>query len=801
MRVRVLALVLGVAALVAFPSAGAAQQPRGVLQGAVVNEEGRVVRGATVVAMGQVERSTRTDAQGRYRVESLPAGEYTLRVHTLGYRSAAREVRVGGEVTTLDLVVSAAPVGLDPLEVVGVTRTSVPVAAVPGAITVVRREEVEAQANITPRLGAILAQTVPGLGAGTETMSNYGQNLRGRTVLVLIDGVPQSTSRNVSRDFVNIDPAMVERVEVIRGATSLYGDGATGGVINIITRRGAVGRPQFTTSVGTEAALSEFGEGLGPRISQHVAGSRGALDYVLGGSFTNTAGVFDAEGDRIPADPTGQGGVADTRSYDFLGKLGYTTGAQRLQLTTNYFRSRQDTDFATAPTVGPTGKSRAIQGLELERGQGSNNLILNLEYTHGSILGSRLRAQTYHRQLETAFRPGDFRSGAWSGKTIFQSYVDSEKTGGRLEIETPLLERLEASLLWGADYTSELTAQRVYFFDPAAFDATGGLRFRRTGEGVFVPPIDTRSLGFFAQAGVRPLSRLMLRGGVRHERASAQLDDFTALNGIAVAGGTLDFDPVLFNAGAVLDATDAVQLFTNFSQGFSLADLGLVVRIPPPGFTLGSQTADAQRVNQVEAGLRAAWERFQASVAAFRNTSELGTSLGRDLEVVRAPERVYGVELTLDARPLEALGLGGTLSWTEGEYEKTGNEQVEWVPLNTFRIQPMKLTGYAEHQATERWRNRIQVLHSGSRDRAFEAVVEAGGNPSNPGFGLRPVKAYTVVDLLSTINVGPGTLDVAVRNLFNTQYYPIVSQLMPIGPTSYSAASGATLSVGYTVSY
>jgi iron complex outermembrane receptor protein len=802
MRLRVLALVLSLFLLAPSPGRVVAQQAQSALQGTVRDQEGQVVRGATVIAAsGAGERATLTDSQGRYRLAPLPAGQYTIRVQAVGYRSEVREVRVAGGGSTLDLTVSTAPVGLDPLEVVGVTRSSIPVAAVPGAITVVKREQIEEQADISPRLGAILSQLVPGLAAGTETVSNYGQNLRGRTVLVLIDGVPQSTSRNVTRDFVNIDPAMVERVEVIRGATSIYGDGATGGVINVITRKGAAGRTQFSSSVGTEVALSAFGEAVGPRVSQRVSGSRGAFDYVLGGSFTETAGVFDAEGDRVPSDPTGQGGVADTRSYDFLGKLGYSSDAQRLQLTTNYFRSEQDTDFATAPTVGPDGKASAIEGLQLERGQGSENLILNLEYTHASILGSELRAQAYHRQYETTFRPGDFRSGAWSGRTIFQSYVDSEKTGGRLEVETPLLNRFDASLLWGADYTDELTSQPVYFYDPAAYDASGGLVFRQTGNGVFVPPIDTRSLGLFAQLAIRPMERLMLRGGVRHERAAFEVDDFTALNGVSIAAGTLDFAPALFNVGAVVEATEAVQLFANFSQGFSLADLGRVIRIPPPGFTLGSREAQAQRVDQVEAGVRGAWNRIQASATAFRNSSELGTSLGRDLEVVRAPERVYGMEFTLDTRPIEELGLGGTLSWVEGEFENTSGEGTEWVPLNTFRIQPMKLTGYVEHRATARWRNRLQLLYSGARDHAFEAFVDAGGDPAKPGFGLRAVEAYTVLDLLSTVDVGPGTLDLGVRNLLNNQYFPVVSQLMPIGPASYSAAPGATFSVGYTVSY
>lgn len=66
--------------------------------------------------------------------------------------------------------------------------------------------------------------------------SNWGQTLRGRQVLILVDGVSQSTPlRNGSVDMRTIDPNVIERIEVIKGANSIYGNGAAGGIINYIT--------------------------------------------------------------------------------------------------------------------------------------------------------------------------------------------------------------------------------------------------------------------------------------------------------------------------------------------------------------------------------------------------------------------------------------------------------------------------------------------------------------------------------------------------------------------------------------
>jgi iron complex outermembrane receptor protein len=595
---------------------------------------------------------------------------------------------------------------------------------------------------------------------------------------------------------VTIDPAMVQRVEVLRGATSVYGEGATGGVINIITRQGAAGPARLETSVSTESSLSTPGDGTGGRITQSVSGKRGALDYSASAAYTRTGGFYDAEGDRIPSDPNGQGGISDLNSWDAFGKLGLDLGEQRVQLTANYFRADQDTDFASDPAVNEAEpgalKARVIPGLSLAEDEGSENVLFNLDYSRPELLGSRVHAQAYYRDYLTRFGPYDGRAFASMGNAITQSFVDSDKVGGRLDLETPLPFAGAPSLLWGLDYTDETVSQPVSVMDPDVYEQSGGLVFRKIGERTWTPEHDVRDVGLFAQLSWSPFERFLLRGGVRHERARVAVDDFTTLAGVSVRGGELEYAPTLFNAGAVLDVTEAVNLYASFSQGFSLADIGRVLRAAPAGFVLGSQQTDAQEVDQYEAGVRGAWSILQASLSAYRNTSDLGTGFDGDLNVVRAPERIHGVEATLDVQPARALSLGGTFTWAEGESYAEATD--EWLPLDGYRIQPPKVTAYVEHRTLPRWENRLQLLYSGSRDRLARETPGA--------YGAQSVKSYTVVDLLSTLRVGPGTLNLGVQNLLNEQYFPIISQLSVYsGNLNHAAARGATLNVGYSVSY
>ena len=102
--------------------------------------------------------------------------------------------------------------------------------------TSLSREAIELQLKVNASLSEAIAREVPGMGQPSQTFTNYAQSLRGRDMLVLIDGVPMNTNRGVSRDLFNIHSENVERVEVVRGGNAIYGSGATGGVIFIETR-------------------------------------------------------------------------------------------------------------------------------------------------------------------------------------------------------------------------------------------------------------------------------------------------------------------------------------------------------------------------------------------------------------------------------------------------------------------------------------------------------------------------------------------------------------------------------------
>ena len=139
-----------------------------------------------------------------------------------------REKAAGGE-----------PLSMAPTQISVAARTPTDISSIPGTVWVVDQAQLREQLDTGVSLKEAVGKLVPGLDLAPEGRTNYGQNMRGRNVLVMIDGVSQNSSRGLSRQFDSISPFNVERIEVLSGASAIYGGGATGGIVNIITRSAA----------------------------------------------------------------------------------------------------------------------------------------------------------------------------------------------------------------------------------------------------------------------------------------------------------------------------------------------------------------------------------------------------------------------------------------------------------------------------------------------------------------------------------------------------------------------------------
>lgn len=178
-----------------------------------------------------------------------------------------------------------------------VTATRIPtlIEQVPAGVTVIDRGAIEARGYtmLTDVLATVPGLHVVGSGGNGGNASLFVRGTNSNHVLVLRDGVPVNDPSDPGGLYnFGVDSLVdVERIEVVRGPmSSLYGSGAIGGVVNLITRKGK-GAPSGSVEVG--AGLPAQG-----RVAAEVSGSTGRFRYALAAEAREEAG-FDTTPKRM----------------------------------------------------------------------------------------------------------------------------------------------------------------------------------------------------------------------------------------------------------------------------------------------------------------------------------------------------------------------------------------------------------------------------------------------------------------------------------------------------------------------
>ena len=187
-----------------------------------------------------------------------------------------------------------------------------PLNTVPRNITVVTREDIEQapSKNIVDLLNREAGINMRSL-FGSDKQAVIDMRGMGATaasdVIVMVDGIRMNSSDMSGVDFSSIPLEMIERIEIVRGAGSvIYGSGAVGGVINIVTRKGT---PHKETRL-----YAAYGSYDTRDTRAGMSGSVQDLGYHL------SAGYYDSEGYRDNGDLTKKdlGGVFDYFLTDMI---------------------------------------------------------------------------------------------------------------------------------------------------------------------------------------------------------------------------------------------------------------------------------------------------------------------------------------------------------------------------------------------------------------------------------------------------------------------------------------------------
>jgi outer membrane receptor for ferrienterochelin and colicins len=249
-------MLLALSVLVSFQTALVAQNQTGTIRVQVRAAE-KPVEDAEVIVAGMTHR---TDTAGATTITNI-SGTVALMVVKAGFAPATASVQVAPG-TTQEIIVELQPRPTveETVTVVASTRTDKRLEDQPMRVEVLAREEIEEKMLMTPgdivmmlnEMGGMRVQaTSPSLGAASVRI----QGMRGRYTRVLSDGLPLFGEVG-GLGLLQIPPMDLGQVEVIKGvASALYGAGAMGGVINLLSRRpGAEPEQEFLLNRSTRGA-------------------------------------------------------------------------------------------------------------------------------------------------------------------------------------------------------------------------------------------------------------------------------------------------------------------------------------------------------------------------------------------------------------------------------------------------------------------------------------------------------------------------------------------------------------------
>ena len=721
----------------------------------------------------------------------------------------------------------------------------------PHTTKVIYEEQIQEQATGSRQLADVMAQLIPSLGVSSGTTSNFGQTMHGRQVQFLLNGVPLTGSRDISRQLNSINPNQVARIEVLSGATSIYGSGATGGLINIVTKSD-LEEEQFETRIGVHGSKLSS-EGIGYQVGQSVAGvsDNGNVLARLDVDYRTTGGAFDANGKRIAPEPA-QTDKQDSKSLSVNTNVDWQLDdKQNINLALTHYNDKQDTDYAPdygnrlAVLFGEKPSLNAIKGLSLSEQPKTTKSTFNINYHHDDLWGNTINTNAYYRREKGRFYPFvapfstakalpilqsmnlppatlDAYTKALQARAygVLQSESKAEVLGTRLALQRKFdLAQKPVLLSYGIDYEQEKNRQGATGYDLTTFMQSNGLEFKDAGNHyTYGPDTTLKTYGIFTNANIALTDDLKISAGVRHQRIDSKTDDFVPPSESLLAdlliqnkvpyqagvvnSGKVKHHKTLFNLGANYQLTPNHSIFANFGQGYSLPDLQRVLRDVGAGFVVNSDNVEPITVNSYDAGWVGVFGGSRAKLTGFYNTSDKVTQFLKDYSVVVADtdERIYGAEFELNHKINDNWAVGGSIAYTRGQYKDASGQYRE---LGAFRISPTKATTFAQYTTPSEHKLRLQLLAIGGTDNAYQDSLVAITNQNVRKTPETRISGYVVADLLGEIKLPKGQLNFGVYNLMDADYKSVFSQAAKAtyGELSSLSAQGRSYGISYTLNY
>ncbi len=661
--------------------------------------------------------------------------------------------------------------------------------------------------DLAPAVVGDALQQLPGVDNSKDSPWEQRPVLRGlagQRVLVLMDGIPMNSARGNGPHPSLVDASQIERVEVVRGPSSVsYGSDAIGGAINIITRD-----PQ------------PAGEGQGNGVAGSASLGGGSADHLFGGQLELrprigklgaivSGGWHDAKDFDSPAGTVPNSGYQD---YNGLVGLHYKL-SERLTVRSGYQLYRATDVGIPGLSFAFPGASQAFEFSNYDRDLA--HLTLDEHYDNGWVENTRIRAY-WQRERRNFFSTQKLDASQYNGFGVPPSagsrfaitdqdrFFDLNTYGGQIQLTS----KRHAGYRWtaGLDAATDRTAgdnqrRRTYHFNNLAGADSAGATSRRLTQSVPDGSFDNSGAYFQNDWYLSP--RWTLSTGARFTHYHYHAKAGPLAPGFTFTDRSADNDAASGSLGLVFEPVPDLHLSANVASGYrqpNAQDL-FFDGAASVGFVVGNPALDSEKSMSYDLGLRWGPGGFALSGNVFLSTYK---DLIDALPVPPVPEaqgqptfrytniadaRIWGGEVEGEATLCHDLRARATLSGAVGDITSAsailqlyGVPNADQAPLGG--VPPLKGSG------SLRW-----------SDRGARGWVEAGTRWSwrtnrlplpTPGVGQLTdfKKEWIVTDLSLGVKTPMGQRLVAgVRNLTDREYRQALGSLDEPGRSFFATLS------------
>ena len=699
------ALLATIAAWTTTGSVRAQQSDAGVQARVVDARTGEPLAGVRITAAGRVAHS---DRAGEFLLVGVP-DTATVRFERVGYQPlTAAASGIEGIVR-----LAPAPVLLNAI-VVEADEPNTLAAGTALTVGSVGRAALHAGAHTSAAEAMAGAEGISVARVGSWGSRPFVRGLGESRIAVMIDGmrVNQACAFGMDQGLATLDPATIERIEILAGpGSTLFGSGNMGGVINVVTRRPAPERG-LSGEVRAGASSGVPGGTAGATVALRRGGFDAslALDASRYGDYRSPAGAVHGSSFRHATADLALGWMPDA--------------AQRLTLRSQAYEAR---DVGWPAMHGGSIPSQSRRSVSLDYAAQLGRGVLD-----------GIAARAYVQRLDHEMRMEMTMGGGMPMTSVTEQRSHSTTSGGRVQL------RLIPTTGSHVDVGAELT---LWSAENSRWTETGGMGGSSRIEFRTWPGVELLDAGVFGQGEVAVMEGVTLTAGARADRVVRSAEGRRTTREWIGSG----------NAGLRLALPHGFGVRTSVGYGYRIPDptelYGLALK--PDGFVYqGNDALETETSRNVELSLTYDRPRLSASATVFRNelhdliTPVLApgdTIAGKPVRTYAnlAESRLVGATGSLHVRPAAALTLSGAVSYTRGEDAATGRPLAGIAPLEgslTARLEGragrwLELEGIAAARQTR------AATHTGEVETPGYAVVNA-----RAGFRLGGIDAVAGVD-------------------------------------------------------